>query len=46
MMKRFVLIVMLVSTVVAFLFVSGCATTRGLGQDIKSVGQSIEGAAQ
>ena len=45
-MKQFILMGMLLTTVVALVFVSGCATTRGIGTDIKNLGQGIENAAE
>jgi len=44
-MKRFILMVVVASAVVAVIF-SGCATTRGVGQDIQSLGQEIEDVAK
>jgi predicted small secreted protein len=44
-MKRFMLMVMLLSAVIGLIF-AGCATTRGVGEDVKSVGQKIEDVAK
>lgn len=41
-MKRFMLMAVLLSMVVALIF-SGCATTRGFGKDLQSLGQKLEG---
>ncbi len=43
-MKR-ILTGILLLLVVVVLGLAGCATTRGVGQDIKSLGQGIEDAA-
>jgi len=43
-MKRILTGILLLLVVVA-LGLAGCATTRGVGQDIKSLGQGIEDAA-
>lgn len=43
-MKRFVLTALLLSAIGSLVFL-GCATTRGIGADIKSVGQTIEKVA-
>ncbi len=43
-MKRILTGVLLVTVVIA-LGMAGCATTRGVGQDIKTLGQGIEEAA-
>ena len=45
-MKQFVMIAVLAAMVAALVFVSGCATTRGIGQDIKTLGQGIEKASE
>ncbi|WP_342616899.1 entericidin A/B family lipoprotein [Rhodoferax sp. GW822-FHT02A01] len=41
-MKRFLSLYM----VAGLLLVSGCNTVKGMGQDLKKVGEKIEGAAQ
>jgi predicted small secreted protein len=34
------------SMVASLLLVAGCNTVKGMGQDLKKVGEKIEGAAQ
>lgn len=41
-MRKAFLVIMVLSVVVALVF-SGCATARGVGKDLQSLGQKIEG---